>query len=384
MVAYSRQRIEENPLHGLQAHGQSVWLDDLDRTLVRGGDLEQLIAADGLRGMTSNPTIFQQAIAGSDAYDEQIRVLTRAGHAAETIFEALAVRDIQDACDAFLPVYDRTEGQDGLVSLEVAPELAYDSEATLVAARRLWNAVDRPNLLIKVPGTAAGAAAVRQLLIEGINVNVTLLFALHNYERIVEMYLTALETRYEQGLPLNRLVSVASFFVSRVDTLVDSQLQTMIAGTSNSGEQAALSDLLGKAAIANAKTAYVRFQEHFASERFQRLRTQGAYPQRLLWASTSTKNPAYKDVYYVEGLIGPYTINSMPRQTLDAFRDHGVVRRTLDEEMAHAQTIMARLRGVGIDYAAVTQQLEEEGVAKFKASYDDILATISEKQNRLR
>jgi len=373
----------KNALVALVAEGQSLWLDYITRPLVRDGELRRLIEKDGLRGMTSNPTIFQKAIAAGDAYDEQITELVGKGKNAGEVFEALAVRDIQDACDLFRPVYDRTEGLDGVVSIEVSPTLAHDTEGTVVEARRLWAAVDRPNVLVKVPGTAEGAVAVQLLLRDGINVNVTLLFSLRNHERVMQAYLEALEARVAAGQPVDRLASVASFFVSRVDTLVDKQLQEWITAAEAAGDgarAARLRGLLGKAAIANAKLAYARFRELFDGERFARLRQHGANVQRPLWASTSVKNPAYRDVLYVEDLIGRDTVNTLPLETLKAFEDHGTVRRTVDEGLDEARAALAALAEVGIDFDAATQQLEDEGVSLFSKSYDELIAGVEKKR----
>ncbi len=378
---------QKNPLVALVAEGQSIWLDYITRPLVRDGELRRLIEQDGLRGMTSNPTIFQKAIAAGDAYDEQITELVGKGKDAGEVFEALAVRDIQDACDLFRPVYDRTEGLDGVVSIEVSPTLAHDTEGTVVEARRLWAAVDRPNVLIKVPGTAEGAVAVQQLLRDGINVNVTLLFSLRNHERVMQAYLEALEARAAAGQPVARLASVASFFVSRVDTLVDKQLQEGIAAAEAAGDGARaerLRGLLGKAAIANAKLAYARFRELFDGERFARLRQHGASVQRPLWASTSVKNPAYRDVLYVEELIGRDTVNTLPLETMKAFEDHGTVRRTVDKGLDEARAALAALAEVGIDFDTATQQLEDEGVSLFSKSYDELIAGVEKKRAEIQ
>jgi transaldolase len=369
-----------NPLVALVALGQSVWLDYITRDLVRGGGLRELIERDGIRGMTSNPTIFQKAIAAGQAYDQQISELIGQGRDAGAIFEALAVRDIQDACDLFRPLYDETGGADGYVSIEVAPRLAHDGPATEAEARRLWQAVGRPNVMIKVPGTSEGAQAIAPLLRDGINVNVTLLFSLASHERVMWAYVEALEARAAAGQPLDRIASVASFFVSRVDTLVDRLLDERIAQTSDAAEQERLRSLRGRAAIANARLAYARFREIFDGERFARLRAQGAQVQRPLWASTGTKNPAYGDVYYVEALIGPDTVNTVPEPTLRAFLDHGQVRRTVDTGLDEARATLDALAKAGIDYDAVTRQLEDEGIALFIASYDELIAGVEQKR----
>jgi transaldolase len=369
------------PLVALAAQGQSVWLDFITRDLVRKGELQRLIEQDGLRGMTSNPTIFQKAIADGNAYDEQTKQLIQQHKSADQIFEALAIKDIQDACDLFRPLYDRTEGLDGYVSIEVSPKLARDTQGTIDEARRLWREVNRPNVMVKVPGTIEGAPAVKQLLTEGLNINITLLFALKNHERVMWCYIEALEERLKQGQPINRIASVASFFVSRVDTLVDKLLDQQLKDVDgNAAKQAQLRSLQGKVAIANAKLAYARFREIFDSERFGVLRAQGARVQRPLWASTSTKNPAYRDVLYVEDLIGPDTVNTLPPATIKAFEDHGVVRRTIDQGLDEARATMAELDHAGIAMDAVTQKLEDEGVELFAKSFDDLLAGVEQKR----
>ena len=363
----------ENPLVALAAEGQSIWLDYITRDLVRGGELRRLIEEDGLRGLTSNPTIFEKAIGAGDAYDAQMKGLVAQDKSALEIFESVAATDVREACDLFLPVYEQTEGKDGLVSLEVSPLLAHDADATIEEGRRLWQSVDRPNLLIKVPGTEEGVAAVRTLLREGISVNVTLLFSLESHERVMWAYIEALEERAQAGEPIDRVASVASFFVSRVDTLIDKQLD---------GKQAA-GELQGKVAVANARLAYARFQEIFGDDRFKALAAKGARPQRPLWASTGTKNKAYSDVLYVESLIGPDTVNTLPVATLDAFRDHGTVARTIDTDVDGARATIAGLEKAGIDLAAATQQLEDEGVALFAKSFEDLLAGVDAKRQTL-
>ena len=365
----------QNPLVALVAEGQSIWLDYITRDLVRGGELKRLIEEDGLRGLTSNPTIFEKAIGAGDAYDAQIKGLVAQDQGALDIFETVAATDVREACDLFLPVYEQTAGQDGFVSLEVSPRLAHDTEATIAEGRRLWAAVERPNLLIKVPGTQAGVGAVRTLLREGINVNVTLLFSLESHERVMHAYTEALEERAAAGEPVGGIASVASFFVSRVDTAIDKQLDAK-------GDDRARA-LRGKIAIANARIAYAQFREHFDGERFAPLKAQGARPQRPLWASTGTKDKAYSDVRYVEELIGPDTVNTLPVATLDAFRDHGTVKRTIDAGVDAARAAVAELRAIGIDLAAITQQLEDDGVASFAKSFDDLLAGVEGKRREL-
>ncbi len=372
-----------NRIAALAALGQSIWLDYTTRDLVRSGKLQQLIDYDGVRGMTSNPTIFQHAMASGTMYDDQIKQLAAQGKDAAQIFDALAIKDIQDACDVFRKVYDRTSGTDGFVSIEVSPKLAHDTDGSIQEARRLWREVNRPNLMVKVPGTAEGAPAVRQLLSEGININITLLFSLQNHERVMWAYIDALDKRVAAQQPINRLASVASYFVSRVDTLVDKQLEEKIKNTTDAAQQERLRGLLGKAGVANAKLAYARFREIFDGERFLMLRVQGARVQRPLWASTSTKNPAYRDVMYVEELIGPDTVNTVPQETLEAFKDHGQVRRTVDQNLDEARATLAALKEVGIDYDAVTKQLEDEGVQKFSQSYDELLAALDKKRQAM-
>jgi transaldolase len=373
----------DNPLWRLTELGQSVWLDYIRRGMLEDGELERMIREAALRGVTSNPTIFEQAIGGSDDYDEQLERLAEEGLSPGEVFERLAVEDIRRAADLFRPIYDESGAGDGFVSLEVSPELADDTAATLEEARRLWRAVDRPNLMVKVPGTDAGIPAVEQLLYEGINVNITLLFALENHERVMEAYLSALERRSGDGKPVDGIASVASFFVSRVDTAVDAALEKSIENAAAGGEAERLRALRGRAAIANAKFAYQRFQEVFGGERFARLRERGARVQRPLWASTSTKNPDYRDVIYVEELIGPDTVNTMPLATVEAFADHGIVLRTVDRDLDRARTDLAALADAGIDLDTVTRQLQVEGVEKFAASFHDLLRTVEEKLQRV-
>ncbi len=368
----------------LLAQGQSVWLDYITRDLVRKGGLRKMVQEDGLRGMTSNPTIFQKAISEGDAYDDQIAELIRAGQDALGVFEGLAIKDIQDACDLFRALYDSTDGGDGYVSLEVSPRLARDPDGTIADARRLWAAVDRPNLMIKIPGTAECAPAIETALSEGLNVNVTLLFSLENHERVMWNFVNALEQRVAAGEPINRIASVASFFISRVDTVVDKQIDAKLAGLdADSAEARRLKGLRGTIAIANAKLAYARFREIFDGERFAALKAKRANVQRPLWASTGTKDKAYSDVLYVEGLIGPDTVNTLPPATLEAFQDHGTVARTIDTDVAGARQALADLKAAGIDIDAITRQLEEEGVASFAKSFDDLLDGVEGKRQAI-
>lgn len=359
-----------NRLRALTEQGQAIWLDYIRRDILRDGALARLIERDGVTGVTSNPAIFQQAIGDSDLYDADLRELVARSPQAstETLYESLAVTDIRLAADLLRPVYDRTAGADGFVSLEVSPHLARDTEGTVEEARRLWALVERPNLMIKVPATAEGIPAIARLLADSIHVNVTLMFSLHDYEAVAGAYLEGLEAAAEPA----RVASVASFFVSRVDSKVDAELSAL-------GTPEALA-LRGRAGVANSRLAYRRFQEIFGGERFAALRARGARPQRVLWASTSTKDPAYRDVLYVEELIGPDTVNTLPPATLEAFRDHGEVRRTVDEGQEEAADRIARLAAVGIDFDRVTADLQREGVEKFSQPFDRLLATLERRR----
>lgn len=369
----------EGPLWEATRLGQSIWLDYIRRGILNNGELERMIEEYALRGVTSNPSIFEQAIGGSDDYDDALQRLAGEGLDATAVYERLAIADIQGAADLFRPIYDESGGADGFVSLEVSPTLADDTQGTLAEARRLWGAVDRPNLMVKVPGTEAGVPAVRQLLAEGININITLLFSLRGYETVMEAYLAALEQRAAAGEPLDGIASVASFFVSRVDSAVDKQIEQRLDGETHEGTKAQLRSLLGKVAVANAKVAYERFREQFGGERFARLRAQGARVQRPLWASTSTKNPAYRDVLYLEELIGPDTVNTVPLDTLEAFADHGMARRSVDRQVDEAGAQLAALSEAGIDLDRITADLQEEGVAKFAKSFESLLQSVEEK-----
>jgi transaldolase len=373
--------MQENPLRQLEKFGQSIWLDYIRRQMITSGELLRLIKEDGLKGVTSNPAIFEKAISGTKDYDEAIHALVQQKKSAADIYQALTVEDIQSAADVFFPLYEKIDGRDGFISLEVNPHLAWDTAGTIAEARRLWQAVDRPNSFIKVPATIEGLPAITQLISEGINVNVTLLFGLPRYEKVAEAYLNGLEKRAAQGHSLQRLASVASFFLSRIDVLVDPILQKIMA---TKGPQAtAAQNLLGEVAIACAKMAYAIYQRIFQSERFQALAVQGARPQRVLWASTSTKNPEYADVKYVEPLIGPDTINTMPLETLIAYRDHGKPVPSLEKSLDKAAAILQRLPELGIDLQQVTQQLEEEGIEKFNQPFDKLMATLEEKRQML-
>ena len=347
-----------NPLRWLGELGQSIWYDYITRDLLASGELRRLIANDGLRGMTSNPTIFEKAIAGSQLYDDDIRRLSEGGRSSAAIFETMAVADVQAACDIFLPLYRESEGADGYVSLEVSPRLARQAEATVQEAKRLWEAVGRPNAMIKIPGTAEGLAAIMESIDAGINVNITLLFSVERYAQVIEAFLTGLERRMDRGLPIRSIASVASFFVSRVDGKIDPLL-----------DQRSIPGLRGKIAIANACIAYQAFRESLETDRWARLSRGGARPQRPLWASTSTKDPQYSDVYYVEALIAPDTVNTLPPETLEAYRDHGSPAVRIEQGIAAASAQLA--------------ELELEGVAKFAASHTAVLAGIDTKAGML-
>ncbi|HEY4907123.1 MAG TPA: transaldolase, partial [Candidatus Acidoferrum sp.] len=367
----------QNPLKALNAFGQSVWLDYIRRNLISTGELARLIEQDGLRGVTSNPSIFEKAITGSTDYTKALEELSAQKNLdAKQVYEALAIRDIQDAADVLRPVYDQTHRRDGYVSLEVAPYLAHKTQETIDEARRLWKAVGRENLMVKVPGTPEGLPAIQQLISEGININVTLLFAQDVYERVAEAYIAGLEAYAKSGGKVGQVGSVASFFVSRIDTLIDSQIADRIKKSQNPTEQAALRDLVGKVAIANAKLTYQRYKKIFSGPRWAALASAGAQTQRVLWASTSTKNPKFSDVLYVEELIGPDTVDTIPPATYDAFRDHGKPRASLEENLPAAQQTMDSLERVGISMKAATDQLTEEGVKLFSEAFDKLLAAV--------
>jgi transaldolase len=370
--------MKTNQLLKIKEFGQSVWMDYIQRGMLRKGGLIRLIDEDGLAGVTSNPAIFDKAIAESSDYDDAIRSLALAGKSVEEMYQELTVADIQLAADQFQKIYDQSEGQDGFVSLEVSPRLAHDANATIEEARRLWAVVSRPNVMIKVPGTREGLIAFRQLISEGININVTLLFGLPRYREVAAAYISGLETRAAQRISLEQVVSVASFFLSRIDVLVDPFLEKLM--KAGGSEVSVAEQLHGQVAIASAKIAYQIYEEIYSSERFKKLSALGARTQRVLWASTGTKNPAYSDVKYVEPLIGQDTINTMPPETLDAYRDHGSPAPRLKERMAEARLMLERLGELGIDIDAVTQQLEDEGVDKFIRPYDKLLITLLKKR----
>ena len=369
-------------LQALASQGQAVWLDYLDRGFLAQGGLARLIEDDGLTGVTSNPSIFEKAIGQDSDYDEQIAELVGGGETSPAaIYEHLAVTDIQAAADALRPVYDRLGGADGFASIEVSPSLARSTQGTIDEARRLWRAVDRPNLMVKVPGTREGVPAVRVLAAEGINVNITLLFAIDMYELVAGAFLAGLEERLTSGRDISRVASVASFFVSRVDTAIDAKIDARIAA--DEAETRALAELRGSVAIANAKLAYQSYLGLIASDRWRSLAQQGARPQRLLWASTGTKDPAFSDVYYVETLIGRDTVNTMPPKTIDAFRDHGAVAPTLTANLAGERHVLAEADRLGLDLRDVTASLVAEGVEKFSNAADALLRTIYKTRAKL-
>jgi transaldolase len=358
-----------NPLHDLNASGQSIWLDYIDRTMLRDGSLKKRIESDALTGMTSNPTIFEKALAEGNAYDDQIATASGSFTAME-LFELVETTDVRDACDIFRPVHDRTKGKDGFVSIEVSPGAANDARGTIAEAQRLWKTVDRPNVMIKIPGTLEGAKAVEEAIASGINVNITLLFSLEAYARVIEAYIKGLEARVKAGKAIGDVHSVASFFVSRVDTEVDKRL-------------GANEPLKGKAAIANAKLAYALFQKEFSSPRWKALAAKGGNVQRPLWASTSTKNPAYRDVIYCEALIGPDTVNTMPPATIEAFRDHGKVARTIDKDLGQAQKELNAIEAAGVSMREVTDKLLADGLASFQKSFETLIAGLERKTKAL-
>jgi len=371
-----------NRMAELISHGQSCWMDDLSRRMIASGDLARRIADEGLRGITSNPTIFEKAVTQGSDYDADIARAAAAGRSSAEIYEELLTTDVRDACDILRPVYAETQGVDGFVSLEVSPHLAHDSEASLVEARRLWGRVDRPNLFIKIPGTAAGVPAVEELLFEGINVNITLLFSIASYEAVAEAYMRALERRIAAGRRADDVASVASFFLSRIDVLVDRLIQQRIVPNRPRPAGPRPQDLLGRVAIANAKLAYQSFKRMLESERWKALSGEGARPQRLLWASTSTKNPAYHDLMYVEPLIGPLTVNTMPGKTIAAFRDHGMVQATLERGLPESRRVMADLDRLGVSFDLVAAQLENDGIQKFIEPFDALARQIEAKRHR--
>jgi transaldolase len=371
--------MKQNPLLKLQTLGQSIWMDYISRDMIVSGELERLIREDGLSGVTSNPSIFEKAVLASDIYEEVIRSLSHEGRRVEEIYEIITTQDVGDTADLFRPIYDNSKGWDGFVSLEVNPHLARDAEGTVAEARRLWALLKRPNVLIKVPATVEGLKAIRQLISEGINVNVTLLFGLPRYRKVAEAYIAGLSDRSAKNEPIGRVVSVASFFLSRIDVLVDSLLEKKMDVSGIEAEKA--KKLQGRIAIASAKEAYQIYKGIFRSEQFKRLNNRGGRPQRVLWASTSTKNPDYSDTKYVEPLIGPETINTLPLETLNAYREHGSPAPLLEEGVEEARQMLRSLPELMIDIEKVTQQLEDEGIEKFNKPYDSLLAALKQKQD---
>ncbi len=368
-------------LQKLQDEGQSIWLDNIDRQMLHDGALEKRILEDSLTGMTSNPTIFEKALAEGAEYDEQLSG-SESGLSPHDLFELVETTDVQRACDLFAGVYSGTRGNDGYVSIEVSPGVAHESGATVEEAKRLWATVDRPNVMVKVPGTEQGSLAVRELIAAGINVNITLLFSIDAHDHIIDAYMSGLEDRIAQGNPVDHVASVASFFVSRVDTEIDKRLDEMVKAA-NPSDRDRLKMLKGRAAIANAKLAYRLFQRRFAEDRWKRLEERGARVQKPLWASTSVKNPAYRDVMYVEELIGPDTVNTMPPGLIDAFREHGDVQRTLDKRLGAAEGLLREIEAVGISMKDVTDKLLVDGLASFQKSFDSLTDGIERKMSLL-
>lgn len=370
--------MKNNPLLDLESFGQSVWLDFLRRSALENGELKKLIDQDGVSGLTSNPSIFEKAIAGSHDYDDAIRAMAQAGNSIEEMYQALTIEDIQRAADFFRPTYNRLEGADGFVSLEVSPKLAHDTVGTIAEARQLWTAVNRPNLMIKVPATLEGLPAIRELTGDGINVNITLLFGLPRYREVAEAYIAGLEALAAKGGSLHQVASVASFFLSRIDVLCDPILEKLQMESGQIAETA--TQIHGQVAIASAKVAYQIYKEIFGTERFRKLSLQGARTQRLLWASTGTKNPEYSDVKYVETLIGRETINTIPPETLSAYRDHGKPAPQLEEGTQEAHSILGGVHQVGIDLDEITQELEDQGVKKFIKAFEELMAALDGKR----
>lgn len=369
--------MKANPLKTVESLGQSIWLDYIRRDLITNGELHLLIENDGLRGITSNPAIFEKAIAESNIYDPDIRKLALQRKDVNAIYEAISQDDVKNAADVFRPLYKKTECKDGYVSLEVNPYLANDALGTIEEGRRLWSSLNRPNVLIKVPATLEGLIAIRQLISEGININVTLLFGLPRYRAVADAYIEGLEMRISLGKPINNIASVASFFLSRIDTLVDPLLEKI--GQSTSEKKEIALEALGEVAISSARVAYQIYKETFGSSRFKKLQDKGARVQRLLWASTSNKNPKYSDVKYIEALIGAETVNTVPPQTIDAYRDHGDPKLRLEQDIKKAYKVMESLPELGIDLEQLTQQLEDEGVSKFNEPFDKLMVAILKK-----
>ena len=373
-----------NPLVELQKQGQSVWYDNIDRSQLTSGQFKTMLDADGILGVTANPTIFEKSISAGHAYDDQITQLIKEGKSTNEIYEAVVIKDIRTVADLLRPIYEQSEGKDGYVSLEVSPKLANDTDGTIAEAKRFWGMVERPNLMIKIPATPAGVPAIHEVISSGINVNVTLIFSIEAYRNVTEAYISALEARHSRGEDIKKLASVASFFISRVDTLVDKLLEDKIKASSNEGEKAQLKALEGKAAIANARIVYQDFKKIFGTARFETLKQAGAHVQRPLWASTSTKNPAYRDVLYAEELVGPDTVDTMPLETINSFRDHGKPRFSIEDDIPGSQAALDALEKQGIHYKEVTQQLLDEGVKKFADSFHQLFEGVDSKKNAIK
>lgn len=374
-----------NPLQRLSEFGQSFWLDFIRRGFTRAGQLRQLVDADGLRGVTSNPTIFEKAIGESNDYDAGIKTLVDGGVTSpHEVLDKIVIEDIQEACDVFADVYQRADRGDGFVSIELPPDLAQNTEGSIVEGRRLWKLVNRPNVFVKVPATGEGIPVIRTLISEGLNINITLMFGAEYYERVIDAYFSGLEDRLARKQPIDHIASVASCFVSRVDTEADKRLQAFIDASTDPAKRSQLQTLLGKTAIANSKRLYRTYLKSLETDRFKKLASAGARRQRPLWASTSTKNPAYPDTYYVEALIGPDTVDTMPLATIDAFRDHGRVARTLDKDMPEAEAELAMLEAAGISLKSITDKLLTDGVATFEKSYEQLRNVVRQKVDAIR
>jgi len=372
--------LSSNRVKQLAEYGQSVWLDYIRRDLYTGPALSRLITEDGLIGITTNPTIFEKAISETDLYDATIHSLADQSLSTPSIFTALAIEDVRSAADLLRPAFDASGGHDGFVSIEVNPHLAHDTQGTIAEVRDLWTICARPNVMVKIPGTAEGIPAIRECLAQGININITLLFSVERYREVIHAYFTALESRVDSGLPVDGINSVASFFVSRVDSLTDKKLDAVLADARRSeNERLLASELKGKFGIANARLAYQLFEEHCQSPRYAKLREKGAVPQRPLWASTSTKNPAFPDLYYVEALIAPQTVDTMPLATIEAYRDHGEPQIRIYDDLPAAHRIVDSLRELGVDPRRIALELENDGVEKFEQSYDKLLAAVEHK-----
>jgi transaldolase len=373
--------MNKNPLIGLKELGQSAWLDNLSRRLIHSGELKRFIDEYGFSGITSNPTIFQKAISGSTDYDTSLRRMIDKGiNDEKELFLGLAIEDVSNGAEMLWPTYQSTNGLDGFVSIEVSPDLAYDTDATISEAKRLFSTIGKKNILVKVPATKQGLPAIEQLISEGVNINVTLLFSVRRYEEVAESYLRGLEKRMSKGQPINEIASVASFFVSRVDTLTDKLLETRLSSVTSRAEKDKIASLFGKAAVANAKIAYKKYKSIFSGKRFLTLNERGGHTQRILWGSTGTKNPKYSDIKYVEELIAPDSINTMPEATIEAFKNHGQAKITIGDHLEEAERLFQELKSVGIEINDVTEQLESEGVKLFSDSFFSLLKEIAKKR----